>query len=642
MNEDEPASNDKSNRLLEASSFVSKFDVLLIENGEGALEFWDSGHHHHDHAPQTQRNVGNNRFGVFCKMHLTEFQYAKTEQEEEDVLHKLYKSVLQQCGKTDCARSGKFLLLLQEDLQQQEQETEVFWLEEGHFSYRWTELPRERAYNFIRGVLELEMAADAVAAAMSPSPPPFDDNINNEDNDIKKRRRRSTLLRRSVSSGDMCSKDEKKRIHQRKSVLRQSTINLANFLEGVDFEQVSDDDDDDDHDGFGGNAQSVFQHSFPGVLPVSRPLYQRSGSWTADDDLSQILQTADPLDVILRLTDTSYELVPHHTGNNRVGVMIQLQASKYAQQCETVGNAHSVCQDLVDMVRANYGGKFLVQRDENDYRCLTDEQATTALDSIFRTEAGLAPTTAPKSSHNYNKSNNISRAHGNNLRHPLHPPTFSATIGSRSLGGGGDAHRTAREELQRRNKKKGLKTRLSNIVEKTSLGRAQSEGVGAGSSFSIPPPPQGNATRHVSTGVIGNATTAMHGTSDGKRPLAASTPVAGTELRDLFLEDDVQDDIEPLEPTQRRFTLSAFSQGMIQDMLSRLDVSRDEDDLNANPRLEPNNHTTVEAAFDALDFDLGPNQWDSSNQATADQATVKETADELDFQLTPEMFEGDV
>lgn len=438
----------------------------------------------------------------------------------------------------------------------------------------------------------------------------------------------------------MFSEGANKRIQQRKSVLRQSTIYLAQFLEGVDFGE-SDDDDNANDDGIGGKTPAAFHDSFLGVLPASRPHYHRSGSWTAVDDLSHILQTADPLDVILRRTDTSaYELVPHHTGNNRVEVMIHLQASRYAQLCKTSGNAQSVCQDIVDMVRSNYGGKFLVKRDEDDYRSLTDEQATAALDGIFRAEAGLAPAAAEKVALNNNTNDQP-----NSLLQPLHPPIFPAAIGLGTFGDGRDAHRTARDELQRRKKKKGLKSKLGHTGAKTGIRRAQSEGVRGGVSMSIPTPPQEKSTRYASTGMIGNATTAMNWTPDEKRPLAASVPAAmnGTDVRDLLGGDDEHEDIEPLEPTRRRSTLSAFSQEMIQDMLSRLDVSRGGGDLGVNQQLEPIKHTPVEAAIDTRDFDLGPSQWDHNIQPSAETASnhaiAEEDADELDFQVTRAMFD---
>ena len=382
--------------------FVSKYDVLLTVNSEGELEFFlpfssddslNDSHRAADRAPpppppqqlqrqQSQPHVGNNRFSILCKMYLTEFRMADTEQQQTAVLQKLHDMISQQCIDSACARAGKFLLRQDEHAQSSR-------------SGGWVELTREQAYSFIRSSLELEQVKSA--AGLVNEPPSSSQTTLQDD---KKRRRHSSLLRRSMSGGDVTAgSDQKKRIAQRQSIrpsIRQSTIHLAQFLEGVDF-----DFDDENDNGNNDAEQTMMIDASQNSSSSPVMMLQRSGSWCANnDDKQHVVQTANALDVILRIDPStlSYSLVPNHTGNNRIGVMIQMQTSKYVALRESQGTAISVCRDLVDMVKDNYCGKFLVQVNngqDDDYRCLTDEQAISALDSVFSIAAGIAQKPAP-------------------------------------------------------------------------------------------------------------------------------------------------------------------------------------------------------------------------------------------------------
>jgi len=572
--------------------FVSKYDVLLNENSEGELEFWlpfssddslNDCHRAADQVPlpqqqlqrqQSQPHVGNNRFSILCKMYLTEFRMADTEQQQTAVLQKLHDMISQQCIDSACARAGKFLLRQEEHAQSSR-------------SSGWVELTREQAFSFIRSSLELEQVKSAAGLL---DVPPSSSQATPEDD--KKRRRRSSLLRRSLSGGAamMAGSDQKKRIAQRQSIrpsIRQSTIHLAQFLEGVDFDSDVDDNDKGNH------AEPTMMTMDAPQNSSSSPvmMLQRSGSWSANNgDKQHVVQTANALDVILRIDPStlSYSLVPNHTGNNRIGVMIQMQTSKYVALRESQGTAISVCRDLVDMVKDNYCGKFLVQVNngqDDDYRCLTDEQAISALDSVFSTAAGIGQKPAPPAvAAVYNNSNKQDETLSQ-----VNPIPISFAWGG-SVGSGGDAHKTAREELQRRKKRQGFNTKISQLVAKTSLERSQS----VGSSGSIPIPialPLPSPTRiskFSTTGGLTERTTAANHSVDGSRPYSASLPVSmpSATINDLLEQQDETDDIgepldvEPLSPEAlRRPTLSAFSRAMIQDMLTRLDVVNDEEDL---------------------------------------------------------------
>ena len=106
--------------------------------------------------------------------------------------------------------------------------------------------------------------------------------------------------------------------------------------------------------------------------------------------------------------------------------------------------------------------------------------------------------------------------------------------------------------------------------------------------------------------MIGTAAAAASLTTNHSGPFSASVPASqgATDLNDLLREDLIEDDadIEPLSPARRRSTLSAFSQGMIEDMLSRLGVSH-HDDEDEDELVKSNNETVEEAAASEMDLE---------------------------------------
>lgn len=649
---------------------VSKYDVLLIpktypeaaeqqqqrQPQQPQFEFFTkranpSPHHHH---------IGNNRCVVFCKMNLTSFAKAVTVEEQNAVIDSVYDIVSNQCIDTVCQRAGKFLLLQSEYLQESndsisnnnssnDDSSIDVSLEDAS---RWNELTKDQARSFLRDCLVREQRE---AAAIVLPPPPLIAAVATAtttiEDDKKKRRRRSSLLRRSMSGGCV-PEDEKKKANYRKSVL----------LQMVEFDESSkaDDEQDEDRD-FDGRVTEARHHPLTktarGVSAApatsrnpSKPdplaargkgtssgsltsrKAERSPSWTNYTNAvtlyksNNAVHTANALDVIFQIqSSTLYTLVPYHTGNMRVLVMVQLRLPRYMElvlntDCDNNNNASSVtsttsvyqlCAELVEAVQTNYNGRFLVEQDvdhhQEGYLCLTEEQAASALESVFRCEAAAEVNRIRSSANGFEQPNNYppmslslsspTKAHARPSEIKKHTLQQLQELAPTSFG---TVHQAAIESLQKRKKRQGVNNKISQMVaintgRVTLLERSQSTG-----DVDLPPPPlppmPAPLTRFASTGDFPLSPGPLG--TDGAMPQQQSDYLmSANALMDQWNEQqrhpttweppnkdsnglwhpsllDIDQESELHHRQSRRSTtLSAFSQGMIQDLLTSLDRS---------------------------------------------------------------------
>ena len=169
------------------------------------------------------------------------------------------------------------------------------------------------------------------------------------------------------------------------------------------------------------------------ALPAShhhRTDRRRAGSWDAATQRKHqsVHTAANPLDVIFhrkrrqaKLTGRSgteapfnsaanaffqYEFVPSHTGNNRMGVLINLHMEQYQQAllANSSQRCEKICLDLIRTVAENWEGRFLFEcentsktkdgsrasDDSVGYLLLTEADAVNALQCIFE-ETTKAP-----------------------------------------------------------------------------------------------------------------------------------------------------------------------------------------------------------------------------------------------------------
>jgi hypothetical protein len=151
-----------------------------------------------------------------------------------------------------------------------------------------------------------------------------------------------------------------------------------------------------------------------------RSLFKRGGSYSSRGTAS-IHHVVNPLDVTVKLVKSknpgigepfdAYELLPNHTGNNRVDVMVSLQCDAFInqveqdskkqlfiQQTEMLNNSSSinrctkritnrVCQEVVHTVQEYWQGHFFVQVEQDGvigYKKLSQKEALQAVYDIFQ------------------------------------------------------------------------------------------------------------------------------------------------------------------------------------------------------------------------------------------------------------------
>jgi hypothetical protein len=427
---------------------VSNYDVLLTVSSSEPP--WTMADLMLDPAVQ---HIGNNRFRIMCQMHAQQTEV-------------VYDMIVQHpCLDIDGGRGGTFLC------------------RDGE---QWRELPKAYALAFVQH----QVGSNAGASKESKDTEP-----NGEDEGMK-RRRRSSLLRRSLSSGNMLE-DQKKRFAFRRSLL------LSDLSTG------SEEDDEVEAEDVVGDEPSFFRNTSGGTASTRRPTLERLPSWSEGmDELFTVVHTANALDVIFKkstfASQERYQLVSsHHTGNNRLLVMVQLRLPKYLTLMDAVDpmNATSLCMELVAAVQENYSGRFLVEPevDKDYFILLTDEEAATAIHCLFQSEAELeasAGTTTSGGDHfvvvepnarpAVDTGSSMNGIIQNNSRTPslikrealqhLHElstslsdvissnPDVTAADPGRSKPEGGGIQKFALESLQKRKKRQGLTNKISQMV----------------------------------------------------------------------------------------------------------------------------------------------------------------------------------
>jgi hypothetical protein len=446
---------------------VSNYDVLLtISSSEPPWTMADFA------LDPTRNHIGNNRFRIMCQMHAG----------KEDMLDTMYDMIAQHIclDIVDGPRRGGTFLCRDGD--------------------QLRELPKDCALAFIKLQLVSNppigklYKGDGGGAEGEPN--------NNEEEEGMKRRRRSSLLRRSLSSGNMLE-DQKKRFAFRRSLL------LSDVSSDEEEEEKEEEADRTKEDEL---PKPSFQcnTSSGGSSITRRPTFERSPSWSEGmDELVTVVHTANALDVIFKKSVAAardqYQLVPsHHTGNNRLLVMVQLRLPKFLLlnlESDRIENTKSLCMELVTAVKDNYNGRFLVEPEEDkDYFILlTDDRAAKAIHCLFQFEAELEssecgttasignyPTTTlePNSLaaadeissqgsliQNKNRTPSLIKREAMQQLHQLSTSLndFISSNPDNEIEPGhktseGDIHKFALESLQKRKKRQGLTSKISRMV----------------------------------------------------------------------------------------------------------------------------------------------------------------------------------
>jgi len=622
------------------TDMISKYDVLTVERkmehrgGRESLELYvpasqqeGSSSQHYNH------HVGNNRFQVVLKMNTTEFLKADTESSQEAVIDKVLDIVGKQCIDTECQRAGKFFQLIDSSLLHQQDNS---LLEDASC---WKELSEQQARDFVRDSLEQSAIADMPQSpAVAPVAPPTAVLAVNDDNDDqKKRRRRSSLLRRSLSSGNMLE-DQKKRVAM-----------LSQLQQFDDDEDDDDDKDDQDEQQYQSDSSAGRNKSSCNISTTSnnnnssRPvLLQRANSWSMSETSRETICTANPLDVIVTTTassnpsSASYQLIPNHTGNNRLAVMIQLQLPKYTALSNSLREQQNMCREIVETVRRHYSGRFLVEAPtmvgtnndvgflrssgsstgvttEHEYHALTDQQAAAAVQALFRAEQQISgndeqqsPTDVSAVKQQQQRPSVVKKQVIQQLQNipttlvaatASQNDTSDSNEGNNSVTSVSDIHKVAIQSLQQRKKRQTTNTKISKLV-RSGLGageRSQSAGLAGATSLLQQPPPFLPAAvalneRYATTGMMHDPRRHHHHGITGS---TATTGGGGEYYQNNKNQEWTVDDsynnnnnspstmnYHHARPHQgRRMTarLSEFSQGMIKDLLVQLEVDNDDD-----------------------------------------------------------------
>jgi hypothetical protein len=396
-----------------------------------------------------------------------------------------------------------------------------------------------------------------------------------------------------------------------------------------------------------------------------RPVLHRSGSWTAPQRSPEtVLCTANPLDVIF---DTDYQFIANHTGNNRFSVMIQVSMPRYEHLVATAEKSNNnnksqikqMCRELIKTVQEHYHGRFLIEAvneerrrdvdnddDDNDdeealqeYWCLSEEKTVAAVEALVRNEHAAKQQVKQPPPHvkeqiieqlsniptTLNAIGSVAIT-GSSSDMSVASGDVSHTSGSISNVSTADIHKSAVESLQKRKKRQGLTSKISNLVARSTgfrprlpsrmkkSDRSQSDSAlqvtssSSAVSTSMQPLPSQNM-RYASTGVTTTTATndklsslpenqLMYFQPQSERMLNYNQQLA--EINEASVDEfyfphqqqqpqpqpsqpyqqqqqQQQSQIPPYQPlpppSSRRMTeLSDFSQSMIEELLLRLDT----------------------------------------------------------------------
>ena len=511
----------------------SNYDVLLAKAQDRSI-ILDTKRHH----------VGNNRFQVLLNMHRQDFEDRLTAGESTDpVVKKLIDIICRQCEP-----AGRFLI------------------SEGKQS--WMVLTAEEAETFIAEYLSSPHATktlmanpEALTGSMPASKaPPVVPNEGDlratitsppSSDGEKKRRRRSSLLRRSLSEGGW---DKKK--SGRRSV-RFPTNWVPKFL--------------------GHNNK------------------------TSTDDATKA--RADNLDVVFntQLTALSTSL-GQHTGNNRLAVMIDMQRRAFTGGDDAA--KEKMVQDVVNTVSTAWNGKFLAENDMGKGFLILnkdDERVKTGIRCLFD------PSIAPEPS-NSNDQALLSSATPSKKPDPRRPSfvkhktlqalhQFAPSSQMQELRSGAVA------SLQKRKQRQGVTHKIRNLAQMGARATTNTDGSlapGAGLNRATsapvqnygmhPHPPQYHDSQFAHGAIMEDEDDPLMMERPPVLQTARSAPTGPMlyEQTDATIQMDGMDlvmhsgpgnpsnDAVPAPEPGRLSTVSQLSEGMIENLLSGLDVSEAE------------------------------------------------------------------
>jgi hypothetical protein len=486
---------------------IGNFDVLLEAEDTSVLRLAESG----GCAP----HVGNNRFKVLVSMHKTCYEAALTNNNHTNggttttaIVNRIIDIVCDQVKP-----KGQFLLST---------------------STGWTLLAPEQVVDFVRCQLDQELLyATSLSASLQPQVSvtlgnnnsayfeDIDDSalvamwnnsaplpVHNEDtsnsrhqqnDDPKKRRRRSSLLRRSVSESGLTSSGSVPADDRKKSVRRQHSV-LSVGSSGDSSSGNTTNTDPNMVASAALLAAAALQDEEDNLTraTTTRPQQeqQQRGLGRSDsfEDRRNYTTTAEALDVVFvapatsSTTDSSRNvLVLDHTGNNRLFVLMDMQLERFVNDTDHDRDARrAVANSLLDTVR-HWGGRFVQETDDWQYRLLADEDAVDllvrALDQHSVTKVGSTITTKDGDSGGDDETTLSRSSTSTDRKHaPLRDDSRASLMGnsSSSVDGGNDSsgddkRKIALESLQRRKKQQGLKSRLRQFANRTALTRSISE-----------------------------------------------------------------------------------------------------------------------------------------------------------------------
>lgn len=203
-------------------------------------------------------------------------------------------------------------------------------------------------------------------------------------NNDKKRGRRRSLLRRSASESTML--DDKKKLHIRGLGL-DTMVSIA----------TEEEDEDDVTDfSFADTLRDFNPRTERPPTPYGLLSRQSSAPTVVISQSSEPIKKWKGMDVVLSASGRTFSTKETIVGNNRLQVMITLQAERY-KKLSTEGK-EKVAEDLVKAVCTFWGGRILVDQGFA-YAKLGDVQATLAMKNLLDPDEAqtIMVSTAPPS-----------------------------------------------------------------------------------------------------------------------------------------------------------------------------------------------------------------------------------------------------
>jgi hypothetical protein len=292
-----------------------------------------------------------------------------------------------------------------------------------------------------------------------------------------------------------------------------------------------------------------------------RRSFLKAGFWKSlrgkksEEDL---IDTPEPLDVLLVESRDAFQPNKTQIGNNRLCVLLDVQCDEY--QKASAEAQESIVQDLVQAVTDHWGGRFLSSGPFHDsYGLLTKSQAAVALHAIFESRLMNRGISAPSTPTTEKRPSAVKQEAVQAL-HQVQPCLPSMTE---------DMRLAAVKSLQKRKQRQGLASRIRNL---TALTRSTSE------------PAEVNATKKT-TEPFARRNWGMERSLEEIQTRSTSEPVevdATKKTTEPFARRNwgMERSLEEMQaqipyPSQYRATprTSDLSEGMLGDLLDGLDVS---------------------------------------------------------------------